>query len=87
MERDAVRSAVTSAVRAGYRRIDCAAVYFNEDAVGDALESVIKGGTVKREDLYVVSKLASPLHHSPELGIRKTLTDLKLDYLDLYLGK
>ena len=81
---ETIRAAV---VDAGYRRVDCAPVYFNEDAVGDALARVIDGEKVRREDLYVVSKLASPFHRKQhvEMALRKTLTDLRLDYLDLYL--
>ena len=79
----AVRSAI---LKAGYRRIDCAPVYFNEDAIGDALHDILSSqNEVKREDLYIVSKLASPFHRNVEAAVRKTLFDLRLDYLDLYL--
>lgn len=79
----AIRSAI---LEAGYRRIDCAPVYFNEDAIGDALHDILSSqDDVKREDLYIVSKLASPFHRNVEAAVRKTLSDLRLDYLDLYL--
>lgn len=96
---DEVSAAITSALRLGYRRIDCAPVYFNEDKIGDALSEVLgtpspgdignqsAEGTIFRQDLFVVSKLASPFHRKEhvKIGLRKTLNDLRLDYLDLYL--
>ncbi|KAG7351621.1 aldo-keto oxidoreductase [Nitzschia inconspicua] len=82
-----IPDAISSALRLGYRRIDCAPVYFNEDAIGDALHQEFSTGTVNREDLYIVSKLANPFHRKEhvKIGFQKTLTDLRLDYLDLYL--
>lgn len=80
-----LRSAI---VDVGYRRIDCAPVYFNEAAIGDALYDIIIGDDsngIRREDLYIVSKLASPFHRDVETAVRKTLLDLRLDYLDLFL--
>lgn len=93
---DQASTAIASALRLGYRRIDCAPVYFNEDKIGDALSELLeqspsKGGNegevILREDLFVVSKLASPFHRKEhvKIGLRKTLNDLRLEYLDLYL--
>jgi len=81
----------TAIVNHGYRRIDCAPVYFNEHIIGDALHEILQttnnGGKIRRQDLFIVSKLASPFHQKDhvELALRKTLQDLRLDYLDLYL--
>lgn len=86
--RDMIQHAIPSALQAGYRRIDCAAVYFNEDAIGDILAQEFNKQTgITRQDLYIVSKLASPYHREEhvELALKKTLTDLRLAYLDLYL--
>ncbi len=80
-----VKPAIRSAIDVGYRRIDCAPVYFNEDAIGDALHDILSTQEIKREDLYIVSKLASPCHRNVEAAVRKTRFELQLDYLELYL--
>ena len=84
---DQVASAIQTALEQGYRRFDCAPVYFNEDKIGDALAQAMEDGVVSREELYIVSKLASPFHRREhvKIGLQKTLTDLRLDFLDLFL--
>lgn len=82
-----VYNAVLEAIRAGYRHIDCAYIYGNEKEIGLALQEAFKLGLVKREDLFITSKLWNS-DHAPErveVAIRKSLKDLQLDYLDLYL--
>jgi len=84
-----VKAAVKAALLAGYRHIDCAAVYENEAEVGEAFEEVFgdEANGISREDVFVTSKLWSNAHKRDAVrpALEKTLADLKLDYLDLYL--
>lgn len=82
-----VASAVEDAIKAGYRHIDGACDYGNEHEVGAGIKAAITSGVCKREDLWVTSKLWNTYHKKEhvEAACRKSLTDLGLDYLDLYL--
>ena len=81
-----VAQAVYGGIRAGYRLIDCAAVYQNEDKIGEALERVIAEGSVEREDLFIASKVWNDMHGEGKVAesCEKSLRDLHLSYLDLY---
>lgn len=82
-----VKEAVIEAIKAGYRHIDCAWVYYNENEVGDALAEVFAQRIVRREELFITSKLWNNSHETKSVvpAIRDSLRLLRLDYLDLYL--
>ncbi|XP_011314057.1 aldose reductase-like [Fopius arisanus] len=82
-----VGQAVRYAIDIGYRHIDCALAYGNESEVGEAIRDKISQGVVKRENLFITSKLFNNSHkfESVEKAIRKSLGNLGLEYLDLYL--
>jgi diketogulonate reductase-like aldo/keto reductase len=79
--------AVRDAIEAGYRHIDTSLDYGIEKEVGRAIKDAITEGKVKREDLYVVSKLEGDNHPRARvpMGIKESLANLGLKYLDLYL--
>ena len=81
-----VAEAVKGAAAVGYRHFDCASVYGNEAEVGSALEEIVQGG-IKREELWVTSKLWNDKHGEDDViaSCRKSLADLRLEDLDLYL--
>jgi alcohol dehydrogenase (NADP+) len=82
-----VGAAVREAIRLGYRHIDCASVYANEPEVGAAIAEAIAAGEVRREELWITSKLWCNAHgrENVEPALRRTLADLQLEWLDLYL--
>jgi len=82
-----VGEAIISALKVGYRHFDCAAIYGNEKEIGDAFARAFKEDLVKREDIWVTSKLWCDCHEKEQVmpALRQTLSDLKFAYLDLYL--
>ena len=90
-EPNEIYNAIKEAVACGYRLLDGAASYGNEREVGQAIADVINEGVVTREELWVVSKLPNTHHcwhgdsHRPAKALAKTLDDLQLSSLDLYL--
>ncbi|MBN1116565.1 MAG: aldo/keto reductase [Bacteroidales bacterium] len=82
-----IADAVEYAISIGYRHIDCASVYQNEKEIGYALKRVFEKGEVKREDLWITSKVWNDMHGEGEVIVscNQSLKDLQLDYLDLYL--
>jgi alcohol dehydrogenase (NADP+) len=81
---DEIARAVIDAASVGYRHFDCAAVYGNEHLIGPALRQVMHSG-VRREDLWVTSKVWNDHHDDVIASCEQSLRDLKLDFLDLYL--
>lgn len=83
---DVCASQVYEAIKLGYRLFDGAQDYGNEKEVGQGIKKAIAEGIVKREDLFVVSKLWNSFHHpdNVKLALKKTLDDIGLDYLDLF---
>ncbi|XP_019629581.1 PREDICTED: aldose reductase-like [Branchiostoma belcheri] len=84
---EVVGNAVRTALDAGYRHIDCAWNYFNEKEVGQAIRDKIAEGKVKREDVFVTTKLWCTFHRPEDVkrGFQESLKDLGLDYIDLFL--
>jgi diketogulonate reductase-like aldo/keto reductase len=81
-----IAEAVLGAIEIGYRHIDCAAVYGNEKEIGVSLQKAMAAG-IKREELWITSKLWNNKHAAEDVipTCKKSLEDLQLDYLDLYL--
>lgn len=83
-----VKEAVEFALlECGYRHIDCAAIYCNEKEIGEAFVNVFENNKIKREDIFITSKLWNTDHSQNNVikACEKTISDLNLKYLDLYL--
>lgn len=80
-----IAKAVKGAASVGYRHFDCAAAYHNEDSIGESLAEIMT--LIDREELWITSKLWNDSHGKGNVipACKKSLADLKLDYLDLYL--
>jgi diketogulonate reductase-like aldo/keto reductase len=83
----ATRQATKAALEVGFRHLDCAERYRNEEAVGDAIEEAVKAGTLRREDLFVTTKLWNT-NHRPERvkpAFDASRRRLQLDDIDCYI--
>lgn len=82
-----VERAVMEAIAVGYRHIDTAFYYQNEKEIGKAIQAKIQDGTVKREDLFITTKLWNNFHKQESVvpTCKKSLENLGLSYVDLYL--
>ncbi|OWR54522.1 seminal fluid protein CSSFP011 isoform 2, partial [Danaus plexippus plexippus] len=87
LENGLIKPIIKAAIALGYRAIDSAFVYGNERAVGEAIREKIQDGTVRREDLFIISKLWSTSHRRDLVpsACRQSLDAMGLDYFDLYL--
>ena len=83
---DQVSSAVAGAIEGGYRLFDCAAVYGNEDQIGEVFKAAFDKGIVKREELIITTKVWNDMHGKGDvlLSLAKSLKDLQLDYIDIF---
>lgn len=82
-----VEQAIRDAVDAGYRHFDCAFIYGNEKEIGKALRDKIAEGVVKREDLFITTKLWNTSHYKDDVvpACKKSVENFGLGYVDLYL--
>ena len=69
----------------GYRTIDSASRYKNEEVVGNGVRKVLEEGKIKREELFIITKVWIDEVENVEAACRRSLTKLGLDYVDLYL--
>ncbi|OIW30623.1 Aldo/keto reductase [Coniochaeta ligniaria NRRL 30616] len=83
-EHEKIKHAVTYALKQGYKLIDGAYCYGNEVAVGEGIKDALASG-IKREDIFVVTKVWASYNTRVELGLEKSLKNLGLDYVDLFL--
>lgn len=83
----AAEQAIATALEVGYRLLDCAELYGNEDVVGRAIQRAFEAGTLRRQDLFVASKLWNNNHRPERVGpaLEASLRRLQLDDLDAYL--
>jgi alcohol dehydrogenase (NADP+) len=83
-ENEVIDNIVYAITEVGFRHIDTAKIYGNEDVIGKALQKCFEKG-INREDIFITTKLWRTDFHDPEKAIKESLEKLQLDYLDLYL--
>ena len=80
---DDVAGAVAGALRAGYRLLDCAACYGNEAQIGAQLRAALDGKVVRREELFVMTKIWNDMHRDVAGALDKSLRELQCDYVEM----
>ena len=87
LDKSSCADVVRNAIEIGYRHLDSASDYGNEEEVGAGIQQALADGLCKREDLWITSKLWNTFHRPEHVreACEKTLADLAVDYLDLYL--
>lgn len=87
VEKERASDLTFEAIQMGYRHLDCAADYGNEKEVGQGINKALRANLCSREDLWVTSKLWNTFHRTQDVlpALKKSLKDLQLDYLDLFL--
>jgi diketogulonate reductase-like aldo/keto reductase len=81
------KQATRAALEAGFRQFDCAERYGNEEAVGEAMQEAFKAGTIRREDVFIITKLWNT-NHRPERvkpAFEGSCRRLRIDYVDCYI--
>jgi diketogulonate reductase-like aldo/keto reductase len=79
---------VRTALEAGYRHLDCAEYYLNEDEIGNAIYDFLQANpSLSRKDLFITTKVWNHLHEpkNVEWSLKKSLRELRIDYVDLFL--
>lgn len=86
-DKEQCKNAVRTALEIGYRHIDTAAIYGNEDAVGEGIAEFLKNNNVSREELFIVTKVwnTEQGYETTLKAYEESLKKLGLDYIDMYL--
>ena len=81
------KQAVLDAIKTGYRLIDTAAIYMNEEAVGTAIKEAVETGLVKREELFITTKVwvSDASYEGAKKAFERSMKKLQLDYLDMLM--
>ncbi|VDO95337.1 unnamed protein product [Soboliphyme baturini] len=82
-----VKNAVEAALKAGYRMIDTAQAYDNEEHIGEVVSRMLQSGQINRSDIFITTKLLGSNHHKEDVerSLRESLRKLRMDYVDLFL--
>lgn len=80
-----LKETIKTAIELGYRHIDTASMYKNEETIGEVLEDFFNSGQLKREEIFITTKIWNDEKEDVEGSLKRSLKKLKLDYVDLYL--